>query len=734
MKTASQDSTKLSIFQKLQNLFIENSVEKNLDSVIEEFDARLCKVSFEWIGEMPHCNLNFPEHGNYLLDLDSNFDVLEDWNLGFTLTDADCRVFRLEAWKMNPFYVQQSYLAKGHQVIDGVLPTLMFDDCSVHSESPFDCPFCHYEGEKLVLACKNHLKDSFNQQVYSPINSDFEEPYFPDFDLPDLNEHHSQVLVESVTTETSNDQLDQTPIDFDDPVNDCNLCLKRDVLSVSCINHCLDCRLPDHICKLHNANYIENCFNCYTDLNGRFIPCPVHCNIVDSGGRIPDVDECTICYMDNDVFTPCVLHCPDCDTLNAVYCLNHDPARYGIFIAKESDPLENTPHVKNHGFTYDILMKEHDKSSCSNSSSKLGMKRDRMSYSDYSDISNARKKKKLAKKKAGLVWKTKTRSVLEEGFNVMEDQKIGEKIAQKDLAIERVDNLREPDLYSDYYDNHYKEREFLLLKQKEATENFKKNEYARNELQLNRELINLMNDWVMTDSFSLSRVSTLTDKLDSIEAFILKSGADSVDTMRVIDTLAVHINQKPGLIDKCSNFLRDLIQKLKPITSVIDEVRDIVADSAEMLLNDTHVVTFGKAIPLAEVERINEKYMSIDVRDDHARRGDLVHRDPLLRHFTLVNEVRKGLITTSTSIDAVLSCELLFQLLSPSVCLITSPEETVIAKMQHMISNICTINIPKFGVFEFGGDIYWNTFYAARAIYLTQRRVATALGFQVASV
>jgi len=216
--------------------------------------------------------------------------------------------------------------------------------------------------------------------------------------------------------------------------------------------------------------------------------------------------------------------------------------------------------------------------------------------------------------------------------------------------------------------------------------------------------------------------------LSVVEKFI-KDNIDNDELVKsTVNAIGEEVNRKPNLADKCSKFLQDLIMKIKPIALAFDSVHDIKLGVD--VLKEEFEVELKDAIPYDLLSDEYGNHMT-DVRDDHARRGDMIHRDPLLRHFSIKRIDRTKIIPQQVDYDGIISAELLFQLLAPSVVSIGASEEVVLSKMQHLAGNIHTINLPKFAIIKYGTNIVEDTLLVARAIFKTRRRVSTALGFPV---
>jgi hypothetical protein len=366
-------------------------------------------------------------------------------------------------------------------------------------------------------------------------------------------------------------------------------------------------------------------------------------------------------------------------------------------------------------------------------------KSDRLDDVALHTLSSLREKKRSDKLKTGRVWKgntNRTRSVInndiiEKAFALEKDKEIANRIAKKEQADYDYECLMDPDPRDDCYGNYHKERDFYLSQKKIENENFKKKEYSINEVSVNKYLKSIITDFSTTDHFSYSRTSSIVDDLNKVELFIKSNVTDDLAIKKITGALIDAVDLKPTLIDKCSKFLQELILKVKPVAFGVDVVRDISLNVD--VLKEEHEVCFGKPIDFSELA-YDCNVLNPDLRDDHARRGEIIHNDPLLRHFNMKKINRNGILSEQVDYNGVLSCELLFQLLSPSVCIMNASDVTVMSKMQSIASNIHTINLPKFSLFQYGTDIIQDTLVAARAIFLTRRRLNHVLGFPLAPV
>jgi len=365
----------------------------------------------------------------------------------------------------------------------------------------------------------------------------------------------------------------------------------------------------------------------------------------------------------------------------------------------------------------------------------LQPKRSRKRKNDAKTIVDMRNKKRRDKIEAGGTWKKhgttrndKEDALLTEAFSDLRDQEFANKEAQIEYLETELENLMKPQINTEFYENAYKEREYYLKNLEEEKKKKDKKTYQAQEVVVNNHLTDYLTNWKSVDYFSFARTSSMVDDLATVENFI-KENIDNDELVRkTVNVIGEEINKKPNLADKCSLFLQQLIKKVKPIALAFDSVHDIklgidvLKEEFEVELKD----------PI-KYDALSDEYGShmADVRNDHARRGDLIHRDPLLRHFSIKRIDRSTLIPQQVDYDGIMSAELLFQLLSPSVMSIGATEDVVLAKMQHLAGNIHTINLPKFDIIKYGVNIVDDTLLVARAIFKTRRRVSTALGFPV---
>lgn len=345
----------------------------------------------------------------------------------------------------------------------------------------------------------------------------------------------------------------------------------------------------------------------------------------------------------------------------------------------------------------------------------------------------AYKKKKNEVEKEGKVWKesnkmntraNKNAKLLDVALKMKADMDIADKIAAVETAELNYEEIMYPDPEGEFYVNYSSERDHMLSLLKDAQRKHKESMYQLNECSLNSMLSTTFANWSSTDMFSVARSSVFEDELSRIENFIIENKS-SEDVKIVTDALINEVNVQPKLIDKCSTFLKNLILKLKPMAFSGDTVHDVILGID--YLKDDYAMQLLEEVPVVSMTKDGKV---IDVRDDHARRGDLVHQNPLLYRFNL-NRIQRGMFPISTDYSGIVSLELLFQLMSPSVCVMNASEELVLSKMQHVAANIHTINLPKFSIFEYGTDIVQDTLLAARALFLTRRRVVRALGFPI---
>jgi len=347
-----------------------------------------------------------------------------------------------------------------------------------------------------------------------------------------------------------------------------------------------------------------------------------------------------------------------------------------------------------------------------------------------------RNQKRAEKIKAGREWKmknnaraSKNQALLNQAYSEFNDRNYGERQGKLEAIQTELDYLMRPDVNNSNYENAFKERNYLHDQQEKQSKEHKRKQYATEEVIVNKRLHQIMDNFNMNDLYCISKTSSVVDDLQKVEDFITVH-KESKDIDMIVSTVATAINKTPNLLDKCSNFLKDLILKLKPTAFTIDAVRDVVKDID--ILKDDSIVTIGESCSMAEISE-NFDIITPDMRDDHARRGDLVHVDPILRRFVIRRTEHKVPFGDITDYAGVMSTELLFQLLSPSVCQLNLSKEQVIAKMIHVCANIHTINLPKWSIIEFNTDIVQDTLLVARAIYNTRLRVMQALGFPLTS-
>jgi len=499
------------------------------------------------------------------------------------------------------------------------------------------------------------------------------------------------------------------------------------------------------------------CADCVFNPDGNvIIYCDLHANVIDC----EDVD-CPDCIYADDWSVPCKSHCTVCTDL--IKCKEHfeyipdmedfcsqDKEMCDFQFSNDCDLQKFSREVKRSlGESLETplfqaqYIRRGPKQRGRVHGARHNMKRDFKDKNSSKVVRDRLKKlrdeKRRDKIEKGHVWKVKNSSrgakqsnLLNVGYSDMNDRKIADKIAKIETLETEIENLYKPNTSSEFYSNAYKEREFYLDQLNKEKQDFKKKEYQRNELELNKILLDLMEHWKSTDCLSYSRSSSICDDLDKIESFIKENVKDDVAINLVVNSVSECIESKPDLLDRCSNFLKELILKIRPIAFGVDAVRDVALNID--VLKEEQVVEFLEPVFLSELQSVSSKFIEFDVRDDHARRGDLVHMDPLLRHFQLKRLMRNGVLSQQVDYRGVLSCELLFQLLSPSVCVMNAPESIVMSKMQHIASNCHTINIPKFSIIEYHTDIVQDTLIVARAIFLLRRRVSLALGFPIAPV
>jgi len=341
---------------------------------------------------------------------------------------------------------------------------------------------------------------------------------------------------------------------------------------------------------------------------------------------------------------------------------------------------------------------------------------------------------KMEKIKKGLQFKSghksgvnKEAKLLNQAYRQMNDQKFAELSAKSEVAETELDNLQYPRMDSEYYDNYYKEREFMKQEKADLDAEKKKKTYANNEIHVNKAVNNMFNDWNSSEMTEVVRFANTVKDLEKVESFLKENIHDEEAVIEIVNSVAGEIAKQPNLMDKISNFLKDLIRRVKPLAFTLDTLREIPLSIN--ILDDETKVFVGEAIKIGELQDQFEPGKNVDVRDDNMRRGDLVHMDPILRRCIIQRVVRKGPISTSYDFAGVFSGELLFQLLSPSVCQMNVSEDIVKTKMQHVAATIHTINLPKMANVMCKCDIVDVTLNVAWAIYKTRRRVSQALGF-----
>lgn len=345
----------------------------------------------------------------------------------------------------------------------------------------------------------------------------------------------------------------------------------------------------------------------------------------------------------------------------------------------------------------------------------------------------ARNEKKAEKLKKGLVFKNGRKSgvgkeakLINNAYREEADRKFAEISANIETAEIELDNLMMPNIQSEFYKNASKERDYYETKMKEFSAEKKKKQYAANEVKVNKTLNTIMNDWQSTELSGIVKFATTLEDLEKVETFLKDNVSDAETVNSVVNAVAKQIEKEPDLMDKVSNFLKGAILKLKPLAFSLDTVRDIPL-GVDILKDDSEVI-IGPSIKIGEIlDSLGN--IKVDMRDDNARRGELIHEDPLLRQFVIRRTLRDGILSTRTDHAGTFSAELLFQLMSPSVCNLNASEEVVMSKMCHIANTIHTINLPKWSFIQNNTFIVDDTLYVARALYQTRRRIANALGF-----
>jgi hypothetical protein len=351
-------------------------------------------------------------------------------------------------------------------------------------------------------------------------------------------------------------------------------------------------------------------------------------------------------------------------------------------------------------------------------------------------IKSIREDKRDAKIKMDIGWKSSMKIdektlLLRNSFADMKDKEIAEKIYEEETRLERIEELQEPDMNCEYYDNYFRERQYMEELYKEQKKRHEDKIYAELELVKNSHLLQLIKQWDHNDIFKMSVTSTFVDDLDKIEKFIHDNIGTDRSAELVLQGVARAIEEQPLLLDKCSLFLKDLIMKLKPLALAGDTVRDIVLNID--VLKEDSIVVLAQSISYPELQKMYNTEHHLDLRNEHMRRGKLVHIDPMIQKFVLTRTLRNQYgIAQRYDYAGFCSMELLFQLLSQDVSSMTLTPDQVYSKMCHFAANIHSINLPKDDLVMFKTNIVQDTLYVARAIYLTRRRVSDAMGFVLA--
>jgi len=383
---------------------------------------------------------------------------------------------------------------------------------------------------------------------------------------------------------------------------------------------------------------------------------------------------------------------------------------------------------------------------CNNNNKRRVYKPKEKDPISYANLRRMKQMKKIEKMKLGKEWKqpgatrhAKDAKLLSQAFHLQMDQKIAKKIAKIETLQTNLENKMNPDPYNEFYTNASAERKYLEEQIDRENKEYKKKEYERNEWKVNKSLAMVMDAWRHEDYCAFGNTSNFVEDLTKVEEFLKANIDDSETVNTTVEAVARVIETKQNLMDKCSNFLKDLILRVKPLAFGADCVRDVALNVN--ILKDQSEVFLGNHMTMGEWVRaydaFNKDYVADfqpDLRDDHMRRGDLIHKDPLLRECVIRRTTRDGLLSNAIDKRCVISCELLFQLMSPSVCKINAPVNEVYYKMVHIASNITTINIPKDSFSMFNTEIVDDTLIVAKALFETRRRASLALGFPIASV
>lgn len=368
-----------------------------------------------------------------------------------------------------------------------------------------------------------------------------------------------------------------------------------------------------------------------------------------------------------------------------------------------------------------------------NSNSNITSKKKGRTYQQVKKLTDLRAQKREDKLKLGRDFKgthkkgvNKDAKLVNEAYRYLKDCEYAAREGKLEAIKTELDFIQHPDIHSEHYDNAFKERQYMEDQVKRLSEEKKKKEYKDNEVRINKRLTEIISDFKHSDLTGVVRTSSLCDDLDKIEEFIQENVADNEAMSMIVNTVADEIVKQPTLLDKCSVFLKDLIMKIKPLAFGIDTVRDVKM-GIDILKEDFNV-TMGDSLSFPEIcDDLN--VIDPDMRTDHQRRGDLIHKDPLLRRFQLKRVLRDGILSEHVDYAGIFSTELLFQLLAPNICQMNLTPEQVTFKMIHEASNISTINLPKWALLVYGTDVVQDTLCVARALYLTRLKVSKALGF-----
>lgn len=373
-------------------------------------------------------------------------------------------------------------------------------------------------------------------------------------------------------------------------------------------------------------------------------------------------------------------------------------------------------------------------------SKKWTRKREKLTLSDQKRLATVQREKKALKKKQGKQWKgrealskqDKAAKLLSQAFHHARLQRAGEIDGKIESDEIELDKLMYPQINSEFYTNASLERQFYIDNIKRLNEEKKKKQYQTHELTVNKSIRKEVENWKSEDLLSYSRTSNIIEDIEILEKFVASNVTDELLIKEMIGTAKNVIEKNPTMLDRASKFIETLISKVKPLAFGVDTIRDIALGVD--ILKDEHKVVLSEPIPYASLITMygfDSSREDPDLRDDHARRGELIHKDPLLNYFDMEYIHRDGPISTSSAYSGVVSMELLFQLTSPSIMVMNATEDIVFAKMQHCASNIHSINLPKNDILKFHTKIVEDTLLVAQSIFKTRRRIAKAMGFSL---